>query len=100
MVIRRFPAKVPRAWHFVREEFIHGVSPGLKASDKHYELPTSEIPSGSDVGIGSMPGNIWESGVATLPDERINGRPYGQGHTGFEGCFIPAFSFRLFIFSF
>ncbi|KJA26662.1 hypothetical protein HYPSUDRAFT_213213 [Hypholoma sublateritium FD-334 SS-4] len=59
-------------------------SHGFKDRDKNYELPTSEIPSGSDVGIGSMPGNIWESGVATLPEERIHGRPYGQGHTGFE----------------
>ncbi|KAF8200180.1 hypothetical protein BJ912DRAFT_1139389, partial [Pholiota molesta] len=48
------------------------------------ELPTSEPPTGSRVGIGSMPGSNRESGVATLPEERIEGRPYGQGHTGFE----------------
>lgn len=45
---------------------------GLKAGEKKYELPCSEVPSGSSVGIGSMPGTIWESGVATLPDERLN----------------------------
>jgi hypothetical protein len=48
-------------------------------------MPTSEPPTGSRVGIGSMPSSNRESGVATLPEERIEGRPYGQGHTGFEG---------------
>ncbi len=77
--------------HSVWEESAHGVSLGLKTAGQKYELPTTEIPSGSSVGIGSMPGSIWESGVATLPEERINGRPYGQGHTGFEGCPTLAF---------
>ena len=89
--------------------FVHTVSygksqlmvshPGLKTAGQKYELPTTEIPSGSSVGIGSMPGSIWESGVATLPEERINGRPYGQGHTGFEGCPILAFYIHSFIHS-
>uniref|UniRef100_A0A8H7XIC9 Uncharacterized protein n=1 Tax=Psilocybe cubensis TaxID=181762 RepID=A0A8H7XIC9_PSICU len=52
--------------------------------NRTYELPTTEEPSGSRVGIGSMPGTIHEGGVATLPEERIDGRPYGSGHTGFE----------------
>lgn len=46
------------------------------------------MPSTSRVGIGSMPGSIHEPGVATLPEERIDGRPYGSGHTGFEGLFF------------
>ncbi|KAF9481068.1 hypothetical protein BDN70DRAFT_568874 [Pholiota conissans] len=54
------------------------------ATQPSSQLPTTERPSGSNIGIGSMPGKNRESGVATLPEERIEGRPYGQGHTGFE----------------
>ncbi|KAJ3540909.1 hypothetical protein NMY22_g4097 [Coprinellus aureogranulatus] len=49
------------------------------------ELPTKEVPSGSRVGVGSLPGPNTESGVATLPEERDGGKPCGSGYTGFEG---------------
>ncbi|KAH6888239.1 hypothetical protein BKA70DRAFT_67464 [Coprinopsis sp. MPI-PUGE-AT-0042] len=50
----------------------------------HVELPTTEEPSGSSIGIGSMPGSNFEAGVATLPEEREGGKPYGTFRTGFE----------------
>ncbi|KAJ3494165.1 hypothetical protein NMY22_g20112 [Coprinellus aureogranulatus] len=34
------------------------------------DLPSLEKPSGSRVGVGSLPGPNWEVGVAVLPDER------------------------------
>lgn len=40
------------------------------------ELPTHETPTGSRVGVGSLPGNNNEFGVARLPDERAIGNPY------------------------
>lgn len=55
---------------------------------RHVEMPTTEEPSGSSVGIGSMPGSNYEAGVATLPEEREGGKPFGTFRTGFEGmCF-------------
>ncbi|PPQ91105.1 hypothetical protein CVT25_013143 [Psilocybe cyanescens] len=62
---------------------------------KEFELPTTEKPSGSRVGIGSMPGANSEGGVATLPEERIDGRPYGSGHTGFEDTLGRGHTIRL-----
>lgn len=76
---------------FKKTKFL-GTGRGQKAS----QLPTQEEPSGSSVGIGSMPGDIHEPGVATLPEERLNGRPYGTRHTGFEGKAI-IFSYSLFL---
>lgn len=35
------------------------------------QMPLEEHPSGSIVGVGSLPGTIEESGVAILPDERV-----------------------------
>lgn len=58
--------------------------------EKGPELPSTEKPSGSNVGIGSMPGSNRESGVATLPEERVNGKPFGQSHTGFESKCAPS----------
>lgn len=57
------------------------------AEKKEVELPTKEVPSGSRVGVGSLPGPNTEAGVATLPEEREGGKPYGSGYTGFEGAF-------------
>ncbi|TEB20458.1 hypothetical protein FA13DRAFT_1779831 [Coprinellus micaceus] len=54
------------------------------AEKKEVELPTKEVPSGSRVGVGSPPGPNTEAGVATLPEEREGGKPYGSGYTGFE----------------
>jgi hypothetical protein len=54
-------------------------------------LPTQEEPSGSSVGVGSLPGDILEAGVATLPEERENGKPYGTGRTGFESELLLAY---------
>ena len=51
------------------------------------QMPLEEHPSGSVVGVGSLPGTIRESGVAILPDERAemglpadsaSGTPAGQ----------------------
>jgi hypothetical protein len=48
------------------------------------QLPLEEHPSGSVVGVGSLPGTIRESGVAILPDERaemglpVDATPGGQ----------------------
>lgn len=50
------------------------------------ELPTKEVPSGSRIGVGSLPGKNNESGVATLPEERRDGKPCGSGYTGFESA--------------
>lgn len=43
------------------------------------ELPTKEKPSGSRVGVGSLPGRRDEAGVARLPDER-NGMVFLLSH--------------------
>ncbi|EAU87462.2 hypothetical protein CC1G_02221 [Coprinopsis cinerea okayama7 len=62
----------------------HNPFRNLQESPSKQELPSKEEPSGSSVGVGSLPGKNTEPGVATLPEEREHGRPYGQYRTGFE----------------
>lgn len=44
---------------------------GLHLAGSHYTMPSTEVPSGSFGGIGSLPGNYSEVSVAKLPDERL-----------------------------
>lgn len=48
------------------------------------ELPTHERPSGSRVGVGSLPGPNNEFGVAVLPEERIHPDPIVGPVSGLE----------------
>lgn len=43
-------------------------APGTKA--QKYTLPSTETPSGSTIGVGSLPGTSSEISVAKLPEER------------------------------
>ncbi|KAG6816149.1 hypothetical protein H0H87_008329 [Tephrocybe sp. NHM501043] len=44
--------------------------PSAGAAAKQSPLPSKEIPGGSKVGVGSLPGNLSEASVAKLPEER------------------------------
>lgn len=63
----------------------HELWPGIS---HHVDMPSTERPSGplGGVGVGSLPGNMSEEGVALLPDERGEGKKHfehgGHGHHG------------------
>ncbi|KAG6893950.1 hypothetical protein C0992_008037 [Termitomyces sp. T32_za158] len=44
------------------------------------EMPSKEVPSGSKVGVGSLPGTTSETSVAKLPDERAMEHPHHKVH--------------------
>ncbi|KAF5378477.1 hypothetical protein D9615_007080 [Tricholomella constricta] len=51
-------------------ESVASYLPASSGDDKNSPLPSKEVPGGSRVGVGSLPGNLSEASVAKLPEER------------------------------
>lgn len=49
-------------------------------------LPSKEVPGGSSVGVGSLPGSNSETSVAKLPEERVKEGTTGSTTQGAVFC--------------
>jgi hypothetical protein len=58
------------------------LSRNLTAGSNSSALPSKEVPGGSGVGVGSLPGPNSEAGVAKLPQERANEGTLGPNAQG------------------
>lgn len=60
------------------------------------EFPSTEVPSGSPIGVGSLPGKTSEPAVAALPEEKAGRREHfppatthSSCHKGFNAMTVP-----------